>query len=210
MSACFLTRTESRPRRLRGALPLLLLGLAAGCAVQPGRELPPLTDWETRRDVLGALEEWEFRGRIGVRSGEEGFNGKLSWWQNDELFLATVSGPFGAGGVRIEGDRGLVRLTDPDGEVIEMRDAEQELRRRYGWTIPVASLRYWALGIPDPAMPAVTDFGEDGSLRRLEQGNWVIDVTDYRESGGQLMPRRMAASNPDTKVRLVIDRWKFY
>ena len=37
----------------------------------------------------------------------------------------------------------------------------------YGWTIPVTSLRFWALGIPDPASPAETEFGDDGQLRKL-------------------------------------------
>jgi outer membrane lipoprotein LolB len=74
----------------------------------------------------------------------------------------------------------------------------------------VKSLRYWALGIPDPASPAQTDFGSNGQLSRLEQGGWTVSIADYRAGGGQLMPRRMTAINHDTKVRLVIDDWTFY
>lgn len=179
------------------------------CTVQRGLELPDLPDWKSRQATLAAIDTWEFQGRIAVKAGDEGFNGSLRWWQNGDLFLASVSGPFGAGAVKIEGDERLVRITDPDGVVTEMEDAERELQQRYGWTIPVASLRYWALGIPDPLHPFRDEFDDQGLLRQLQQRGWAVSIDEYREGGGQLMPRRLSASNPDTRVRLVIDRWKF-
>lgn len=200
---------EAGPRPGCRALFLLLFSLT-GCAVQRGVELPPMPDWDARRGVLSDLSEWEFKGRIGVSSGEEGFNGNLRWWQRGDLFRASVSGPLGIGKVRMEGDGHTVTVTDDDGEVTELEDADADLRAMYGWTLPVASLRYWALGIPDPRSPAKTDFGEDGRLARLEQRDWTVRISDYSEEGGQPMPRRMTAVNHDTKVRLVIDNWIFY
>ena len=113
------------------------------------------------------------------------------------------------GTVRIEGDSGAVVLTDKDGSQTELRDAETELRWRYGWTIPVASLRYWALGIPDPALPGVTEVDDAGLLSRLEQSGWIVEISRYREDAGQQMPRILTATNPETRVRMVIDRWIF-
>lgn len=188
---------------------MLAVLLVAGCAAQRGAPLPELSGWEARRAHLASLDAWEFRGRVAVKAGEDGFNGNLTWWQNGKLFVASVSGPFGAGSVRIDGDEDYVRIVDQKGAVLEMADAEQELHARYGWTIPVASLRYWALGVPDPAAPAETEIDDAGLLRRLEQREWVLTIDDYREGGGQPMPRRMTAVHPDTRVRLVIDRWEF-
>jgi outer membrane lipoprotein LolB len=110
----------------------------------------------------------------------------------------------------LQGDERQVAVTDENGEVTEMRDAEAELYRRYGWTIPVTSLRFWALGIPDPSSPAETAFDGQGQLTRLEQRNWVVQIDEYRETAGQQMPRRMSATHRDTRVRLVIDNWTFY
>jgi outer membrane lipoprotein LolB len=197
-------------RQARGIASALLLLALAGCATQRGVGLPELNDWEARRNTLSSLSEWEFRGRIGVSAGDDGFNGKLSWWQHNNLFRASVSGPLGVGTVKIQGDERQVAVTDENGEVTEMRDAEAELYRRYGWTIPVASLRYWALGIPDPSSPAETVFDGNGQLTRLEQRNWVVQIDEYREGGGQPMPRRMSATHHETRVRLVIDNWIFY
>lgn len=203
---------ESTGKAFLTRLATVALGLVllSSCAVQRGRELPPLPDWETRQEVLAEISEWAFTGRIGVSAGTEGFNGKIRWNQVDNGFSATVSGPLGFGAIKINGDRGRVTVIDKDGQEIELTNPEEDLRLMYGWTIPVTSLRYWALGIPDPASPAVTEFDDDGQLVRLEQRNWRVSISQYRAGGGQLMPRRITAVNGDAKVRLVIDHWSFF
>ena len=204
-----LIRPDGRARR--NAWLLLSLGLLAACATtRQGIDLPNIDTWESRSTVLGEIREWEFKGRIAVKAGDEGFNGKLNWSQRDDTFTATVGGPLGMGTVRIEGDGRAVILTDNDNEKTVLIDAELELRHRYGWTIPVASLRYWALGIPDPSMAAVTDFDEQDRLVRLEQSSWIVEISHYRQGGGQQMPRILSATNPDTRVRMVIDKWLFF
>jgi outer membrane lipoprotein LolB len=191
----------------------MLLGLSflAGCATtRQSVELPEFESWEQRTVVLGGLRDWEFIGRIAVKAGDEGFNGKFKWAQQDEAFQATVGGPLGIGTVRIEGAGRSVTLTDKDGEETVLRDVDSELRYRYGWTIPVGSLRYWALGIPDPSMAVATEFDAEGRVSRLKQSDWIVEISRYREGGGQPMPRILSATNADTRVRLVIDRWSFF
>ncbi len=206
------TPIEPAGRALLTRLATVALGLVllSSCAIQRGLELPPLPDWDTRQKVLAAIPEWAFTGRIGVSAGTEGFNGKIRWNQVENGFSATVSGPLGIGAIRINGDSGQVTVIDKDGQEIELTNPEEDLRSMYGWTIPVTSLRYWALGIPDPAGPAVTELGDDGLLVRLEQRNWRVSISQYRAGGGQLMPRRITAVNGDAKVRLVIDHWSFF
>ena len=191
----------------------LLLGMLmlAGCATtRQGIDLPEISSWEQRNAVLGHLQDWEFVGRVAVKAGDEGFNGKFNWAQQGEAFSATVGGPLGIGTVRLEGEGRGVTLTDKDGQRTVLEDVESELRYRYGWTIPVASLRYWALGIPDPSMSATSEFDETGRLVRLQQSDWMVEISRYRESAGQQMPRILSATNADTRVRLVIDRWLFF
>jgi len=191
-------------------MAIILSALQAGCAARQGLELPELQDWETRQAVLGDLERWEFRGRIGVSAGTEGFNGKIVLKQNRDEFLATMSGPLGVGNVTITGEGPRISITDSDGEVTSHVDAETELRQKYGWTIPVQSLRFWALGIPDPSEPAATRFDQSGMLEGLDQRGWAVTIDEYRDGGGQQMPRRITAVNDDAKVRLIIDRWTFH
>jgi len=206
---CVSVSSLNHPDR-RVILPLAAVLLVAGCAAPKSALLPDISAWDSRTTVLASLESWEFSGRIGVRTGDDGFNGKLRYAQRNEGFEATVSGPLGIGTVRLEGDDHSIVLTDKDGVRTELQDAELELRYRYGWTIPVASLRYWALGIPDPAEPAATALNDNGQLETLTQRNWSVNISRYGDGGGQLMPSRLTAENYDTRVRLVIDHWIFF
>jgi len=202
-----------RPERSYVTLAWLSISLIAlsGCATtRQGTSLPDLSNWELRQEVLGGLREWQFKGRIAVKAGDEGFDGKFNWSQKDDAFTATVGGPLGIGMVRIEGDDHSIVLTEKDGAETVLVDAELELYYRYGWTIPIASLRYWALGIPDPRTPAETQIDERGRLVQLRQNDWVVEISRYREEAGQEMPRNLTATNTNTRVRMVIDKWIFF
>jgi len=197
---------------LRIAACLAAIALLSACATTTRESiaLPEFESWDDRLAALGALSAWEFRGRIGVKAGDEGFNGKIRWIQDSDRFNVTVGGPIGIGTVRVAGSGRSAVLTDKDGVETRLEDTEVELRYRYGWTMPVESLPYWALGIPDPALQAITEFDEDGLLVRLEQRGWDVQFSRYREGGGQAMPNRLTVRNSDTKVRLVIDSWYFF
>ena len=166
--------------RRRALLLLLLTGsLLSACATTDGgRNLPGMASWEARKATLSETDEWEFAGRIGVSAGEDGFNGKIWWRQDGVVFRARLSGPIGVGTIFINGDNRELTLTERDGTVTELEDAETDLRLRYGWTIPVTSLRYWALGIPDPSVPSEVQFNADG----LMDANAQTD--DARASSG--------------------------
>ena len=206
-SACSLTLTSRAMSR--GAIAAVALLALSACATQKGVDLPDLSQWESREAILGQLDQWQFNGRIAVKTNDDGFNGKLRWVQDEDMFSATVSGPLGIGSVRIQGDAEGVEITDKDGAVTVLRDVETELYYRYGWTIPVESLRYWVLGIPDPRVPAETELDDIDHLKRLEQRGWGVDFDRYREAGGQQMPARLVAVSSETTVRLIIDKWVF-
>lgn len=197
--------------RARLAVLVFCLALLSACAAtRPSVDLPEMSTWELRQQVLSNLVDWEFRGRIAVKTFEDGFNGKLTWTQTGEHFYATVGGPLGIGTVVIEGSHDAIVLTDNDGMKSALIDPEMEIYTRYGWTIPVASLRYWALGIPDPDEPAEINVDDQGRLASLEQGDWAVTISRYRENAGQQMPRLLTATNSDTRVRMVIDKWMIF
>ena len=204
MNDCF-------PKRIKRLLLISVALLSAGCAAtRPTVELPDLSDWEMRQAVLADFDDWAFRGRVGIRTEDDGFNARLRWTQDGENFDAQVSGPLGIGTVRLAGSGSAVTLTDKDGVSTRLEDAEPELYLRYGWTIPVSALPYWALGIPDPGRPAETEIDESGRLMRLSQGGWDVVVGRYTEGGGQSLPGRITATSQSTRVRIVIDDWQFF
>ncbi len=210
MSASSRIRRSCRPAAPGVVAVAAAIFLISACATRQSIDLPAIDDWDSRQAILAGLGKWEFSGRIGVSTDNDGFIAKLRWTQDGDAFRATVSGPLGIGTVRLDSDGHGVELTDKDGVSTVLQDAEADLYFRYGWTIPVASLRYWALGIPDPSLPALTELNDDGQLLRLEQGNWVLHITRYRKGGGQLMPSLLLAVNSHTRVRLAIHDWSFF
>lgn len=196
-----------RPRGLTAAFAAVAIVLA-GCASRPVAQLPELDSWERRQAVLATLDDWGFNGRIAVRSSDDGFNGKLRYTQVDGDFEATLSGPLGIGTVQLAGGTGGLVYTDKDGIETRFRHPDIELEQRFGWNVPLSSLRYWALGIPEPGRPAVTELDESGRLDALEQAGWSVAFPRYRDAGGQAMPQRLVAKNGDTRVTLVIDNWR--
>ncbi|MEM1173307.1 MAG: lipoprotein insertase outer membrane protein LolB [Pseudomonadota bacterium] len=202
-SACSRTPTS--------AVLLACLWLA-GCATTDRVEvdLPELGDWEQRRSLLEKTDDWALAGRIGIRSENDGFNARFRHTQDGGRFDSTLSGPLGVGTIRVSGDRRGILLTDKNGAELRLEQPELDLQRLYGWTIPVDSLKYWALGIPDPDVPGTPVLDDAGRLVLLEQRGWNVAIDRYREYAGQDLPARITATSPTTRVRLVVDRWRFY
>lgn len=200
-----------RPAAISRAAGVLAISLlATACVSQRGAQLPEMDNWQARQRVLAGIRDWSFAGRIALSDGKDGFNGNLDWQQRRDFFDARLSGPLGAGSVRVAGDARRIEVTDSYGVVTELRDAERDLQSIYGWQIPLASLRYWALGIPAPGSAAKTDVAAGGTLQHLQQGGWSVSIDQYRDAAGQQMPRRITAVRNATRVRLVIDRWTIY
>ncbi len=203
------SRTQTDASRLRPWVLVVAGLLLAGCATRPTTPLPDITPWDARQALLGGLDAWAFNGRVAVRTDADGFNGKLRYRHTNEDFEAVLSGPLGVGTVRLVRQNGVLVFTDKNGVVTEFTDPEIDLKYRFGWDVPLDSLRYWALGIPDPSRPAETVLNVDGQLESMAQGGWDVAVTRYAETGGEVMPKRMTVTNEATKVTLVIDRWDF-
>ena len=190
------------------ALGLLVL-LLAGCAARPTLTLPPLESWEQRSAVLGAMDTWRAGGRIAVVAGDQAESGSLDWRQDEDEVTVSIRGPLGAGGIRLEGGPHGLILTASDGSTVALTRPEEELRRIYGWSIPVASLSWWLRGLPDPSRPANTEVAPEGRLARLEQAGWRVEYPDYRAAAGVMLPYRIRARSADLRLTIVVKEWNF-
>lgn len=157
-------------------------------------------DWEARRGRLQALTGFELQGRLAVAKGEEGFTAALRWSQRPEGTRLEIDGPLGVGGLHLELEQG--RLRD------EALRAEWEAR--LGFALPIASLRYWMLGVPDPAHPAEEERAPASpTLAALRQQGWTVSFARYAavEGVGYALPQRIEATREALRVRLLIERW---
>lgn len=203
-------------RGIRGVRASLLAGLGAlllaACATVPEPSpvaTPAALDWPQRRAQLQQRAGFTLKGRLAVAAGDEGFSAGLRWQQRDRDGLIELDGPFGVGGLRLQVRGEALELTTSRGERLDGDAARGELERRLGFALPLASLRYWVRGVPDPA--AAADERVDPEAPRLvglAQGGWTVDYAAYVEdpTAGAL-PRRLSAVREGTRLRLVIEAW---
>jgi outer membrane lipoprotein LolB len=192
----------------------LIIGLAVvlmiGGCVSPRERIGEAleVEWLERRDLLRQLDDWRMEGRIALRTGSDGYNGTLSWEQMDDLLDFRFRGPFGFGGFRIHGDLDRLRIKTTSGEELLLTDPEAEMRDRFGWSLPVYSMRFWIVGVSDPGMTADETVDDDGMLLELSQNGWDVSFDGYRVEDGLLLPKKIVMESGDVRIRVVADRWR--
>ena len=87
-------------------------------------------------------------------------------------------------------------------------EVTQKLEERLGFELPLDNLRFWLLGIPNPAAPFDLTRNAQDRVQHLAQAGWSIDYDQYRPAGGDVLPARVVLSRADARVRIVVDRWQ--
>ena len=196
---------------MRAARRLLLSAMLVAAALTGCKTLPvaplPSEPWEVRRAALQARDNFDLSGRIAVAAAQDGFNAKLRWQQEGTRSQLALDGPLGVGGVRITSDGNSLSVLNSRGEQLDSEAAKREIETRLGFEPPMASLRYWVLGVPDPAHPADEHLDDSRRLATLNQDGWQIDYGAYTDVRGQALPSKVTLKRDDVRVRLVVDGW---
>lgn len=193
-------------RREAACATLALTLLVAGCRSLPA-PITPSESWEVRRAALQGLEHFQIKGRVAVAAGQDGFTASMHWVQDGGESRVSLDGPLGVGGVRVTSNGTRLSVINSRAERLDSEAAHAELKTRLGFDAPLASLRYWILGVPDPAGVATEVVDAERRLTRLEQNGWQIDYTDYVVVKGEWLPGRITLQTADVRVRLIVDHW---
>lgn len=190
-------------------VPLTGACLLAACVTAP----PSVTEsdnrlFRQRQAELRDLDNWQVTGRIAFKIDDEGGTGAMTWAQQGPDMVFSFRGPLGAGAFNLDGSPPDLLLQTGSGDVQRLVDPETQLRDRFGWSAPFSSLRYWMIGLPDPASDAVTEVDETGLLRGLDQAGWSVSYDRYRDAP-PMMPAKLTLLRDGVRIRVVIDRWFF-
>jgi outer membrane lipoprotein LolB len=198
--------------RLRSLLPLVLVGagLLSGCATRGTvgeSELSPAA----RHAALEAIDHWEARGRIALKSPGTSGQGSFVWTQTGEQAVLRVSGPFGTDAHEIRWDPARLTVLSSRGEVAADYTgpdaAEHFLEEQLGWSLPVANTPHWLRGLAGPDSPVIETVDASGLLVGLTQDGWQVRYDEYRPQDGIAMPRKLVFESAAGRIRLVIDAW---
>lgn len=193
---------------LARSLAAAALVLLAACRTTPPAA-PASPSWQLRRPELQARAHFVLKGRVAVAAAGEGFNATLRWTQADLISQVALEGPLGAGAVHISAQGDELNIATANGTRLEGDAARAELSARLGFDPPLGSLRYWVLGVPDPAQPSAETLDETHQrLSRLEQDGWRIDYASYMAAGTEWLPARVTLERADVRVKLIVDNWQ--
>jgi outer membrane lipoprotein LolB len=191
---------------MRALLAWSALLMLAGC-----HALPPVatTPWPLRRAALQGIDSYGLNGQLAAATASEGFSAALRWQQHGPSSDVLLRAPLGVGGARLVYDGSLLRVSASDGSQLEGEAARSELVRLLGFEPPLASLRYWLLGVPDPADVVTTETLDAAQrLARLQQGDWQVDYGEYLRSGTQWLPRRLSIQRGALRLKLRVSSWQ--
>ena len=190
----------------------ILAGLALALALAACQTVPvspaPSIAWSVRRPALQNLSRFGLNGRVAVAVGHQGFNAGLRWTQAAAVTRLALTGPLGAGGVEVTADGGDLTVVTSRGKRLGNADARAELEDKLGFEPPLASLRYWVLGVPDPGAPASVQLDSQQRLTALTQDGWRIDYNAYMPVGAEWLPRLLTLQRAQVRVRMVVDGWQ--
>ena len=199
-------------QRLRLLAALAGALLLHACAITPSKNVPPLTAAE-QQTLLRELSAYTLDGRVGVRAGDKGWQANVHWQQRGDVSEVRLSGPFGAGALKLRLQGSELQMTDSRGHKLQGEEASSALREQLGFVPPLTSLRYWLLGLPDPALQAdPAARGADATVTQFDQQDWHLAYEDFRGevvARGKLnLPRKLTATREAIRLRLVVDRWR--
>jgi outer membrane lipoprotein LolB len=189
---------------LRPAAPVGGGGLGPGGWWPRGARAPTVAlAWEQRVAGLRQTQDWDLGARAAVAINTQGWQAALNWRQRGQSSELHLSGPLGVGAVvlRLNGAGLSVDGGAPGPATLA------PLRERLGFDVPLAQLRYWLLGIPDPASAYVVARNSADRAQHLEQAGWAIDYDRYAPNHGDFLPAHLVLTRADVRVRIVIDQW---
>jgi len=182
----------------QGVVGLFVL-LLSGCASVP---IEPEGRYELQaKESLYKLERWSFEGRVAITGKKEAWQANINWdhTANDEKIK--LAGPLGQGATLIQLTGDSVTIDRGDNKPLTSTQPELFINQQLGLFVPVQSLRYWGIGVPEPS--SRYDLTPTG----FTQAGWLIDYKQTKSVNGRVMPYKITVSNEQLKLKLIIDQW---
>jgi outer membrane lipoprotein LolB len=188
---------------LRFKVGLLVVGclmfLLSACSVVP---VQPVVHYSRAAMLhLYELEHWSFEGRLALTGQNDSWSANISWEHSPETEKIKLSGPMGQGAVVISLADNVVTIDRGGDDVQSSTQPEEFINQQLGMFVPVRSLRYWVMGLPEPSRPYKdTDVG-------FNQSGWLNEYKQMQLVDDSAMPHKMTVMNSQVKLKLIIDHW---
>ena len=177
----------------------LVILMVSGCTTEI--VAPETLYSKITRESLYNLEQWSFEGRLGLTGIKDSWQANINWQHRSSDEEIKLSGPLGQGATIIKLTGTLVTIDRGNDKIQTSLEPEAFISQQLGMFVPVRSLRYWVIGVPEPGSPYV----EAGLGFR--QAGWLIEYKQMQRVNAQNMPRRITVTNEKVKLKIMIDQW---
>jgi outer membrane lipoprotein LolB len=173
--------------------------LLPACSTAPVE--PEVLYSKIAREHLYKLERWSFEGRLALTGKNDSWSASINWGHRPDDEKIKLSGPMGQGATVIQLTGDLVIIDRGGDEVQSSIRPEEFINQQLGMFVPVNSLRYWVVGLPEPTSAFVE------TATGFTQSGWLIEYKQMQSVDNQSMPRKIAVTNEQVKLKLIIDQW---
>ncbi|MGR9012342.1 MAG: lipoprotein insertase outer membrane protein LolB [Gammaproteobacteria bacterium] len=150
---------------------------------------------------LYELQSWSFEGRLALAGKTDSWSANISWDHSPDVEKIRLSGPLGQGAVVISLADNIVTIDRGGGDVQSSMQPEEFINQQLGMFVPMLSLRYWVVGLPEP----LSSYKETGV--GFNQAGWVNEYKQMQRVNNRTMPQKMTVKNNQVKLKLIIDHW---
>jgi outer membrane lipoprotein LolB len=187
-------------RKVLGLLSSLVL---CACVTVPPASLVK-KPWVERMQQLQDVQRWDLQGRAAGAVGTQGWQATLDWRQSAQIAEVRLAGPLGVGATGFKlTPQGLEYASTAPGPA----NPADYLQERLGFAPPFANLRFWLLGVPNPAQGFEFTANAADRAAMLSQDGWTIEYADYTSVGNDVLPKRFTLHRDAVRVRIAVDRW---
>jgi len=186
---------------------LLSLFLSSCVTKPPGME--GLNNWQQQQQIH-AINNWSVKGRIGVKTLDNGFTSNLYWQHQPDKQTFKIYGSLGQTYAELQQNLNTTKLMLSDDKTYESTDADTLIREVLGYSLPIEQLQYWILGLPYPDGENDLTFDELGFLKSIHFQQWQISYKKYQQFdafGDLYLPSKITITDQQVTLRLSLRNW---
>ncbi|NOT11360.1 MAG: outer membrane lipoprotein LolB [Methylococcaceae bacterium] len=183
-----------------------VIGIIVACLITAcsSVDVKPDTTYSVQaRQKFYELEQWSFEGRLAITGQSDSWSANMNWIHTPAQENMKLSGPLGQGATHIRLTKEQVTIDRGDGNPQTSVQPEEFVNQQVGILVPLQSLRYWVVGLPEPSQEFIETI--DG----FNQEGWLVSYKEMQATNGELMPRKISVSNSQAKLKLIVDQWIF-
>ena len=190
---------------------LIVVALAACTTTAP--KITPIDNadlaWEKRKSYIYKHPEWVAHlSLIGVTEQEK-FKTRIIWQQRHDGYQIKLRDFIGRTVALIEGSAEKVVVKTSKGERYEDQNAETLIYGLFGLRIPVAGMRYWLRGVPQPETEYIDLLlRADGLAENMRQAGWLLSYQNYANQDPVRLPTHAVFEYDDLALTVKVARWE--